>query len=444
MYVDPETFSDLEIGPTPAARAVTVWSLLDRTRTRVGRDALRQRVTTSARSASDILDRQQSHQAIASSAGAYRASLDRADPDGVERYLNLNWQLPASMTGVIWYRRWYGEYLQDVAAGQRRIRGMLAAATDLRQRLASTDSVALHGIGDQIALVLKSPEISDLIRLADRESSADRRGFDQLARDRARGLITDLLNCLGAVEAMWSLAAVTLEHGWIYPRPGLRLAVDGLFHPFLGPHAVRNDLDIAQPVRVCFVTGPNMAGKSTFLKAVAVAIFLAHIGCGVPATAMEFPVIGTLFSSIDIADDLNAGESFYLAEVRRMRALAIALSKHGPGVAMIDEPFRGTNVHDAAEATLATVTRLAALPAGLVFVASHLGVVVPAISVDPRIRFIHFTADMTGDQPCFDYRLRAGVSEQRLGMILLKQEQVLELLDGLAQAEPDPSVHGAG
>jgi DNA mismatch repair ATPase MutS len=187
-----------------------------------------------------------------------------------------------------------------------------------------------------------------------------------------------------------------------------------------------------------------MAGKSTFLKAVAVAIFLAHIGCGVPATSMEFPVIGTLFSSIDIADDLNAGESFYLAEVRRMRALAIALSKHGPGVAMIDEPFRGTNVHDAAEATLATVTRLAALPAGLVFVASHLGEVVPAISDDPRIRFIHFTADMTGDQPCFDYRLRAGVSEQRLGMILLKQEQVLELLDGLAQAEPDPSVHGAG
>jgi DNA mismatch repair ATPase MutS len=96
-----------------------------------------------------------------------------------------------------------------------------------------------------------------------------------------------------------------------------------------------------------------MAGKSTFLKAMALAVFLAHLGCGVPATAMDFPVVGTVFSSVHIVDNLSAGESFYLAEVRRMRALALALSEHQSVFAVVDEPFRGTNVHDAAEATVA-------------------------------------------------------------------------------------------
>jgi DNA mismatch repair ATPase MutS len=127
-----------------------------------------------------------------------------------------------------------------------------------------------------------------------------------------------------------------------------------------------------------------------------------------------------------LALQLSAGESFYLAEVRRIGALALALADHGSAVAVVDEPFRGTNVHDAAEATLAVITRLAAHPAALVLVASHVGEVVPTILADPRVALFYFAADVTGDQPRFDYRLREGVSEQRLGMTLLRQEGVLD------------------
>ena len=86
-------------------------------------------------------------------------------------------------------------------------------------------------------------------------------------------------------------------------------------------------------------------------------------------------------------------------------------------------------MHDAAEATLSVIARLAAHPAALVFVASHIGEVVPAIASDPRIALFHFAADVTADQPRFDYRLREGVSSQRLGMTLLRQEGVLDLLE---------------
>src|SRR5262249_37872026 len=136
--------------------------------------------------------------------------------------------------------------------------------------------------------------------------------------------------------------------------------------------------------------------------------------------------------SVQIIDNLRAGESFYLAEVRRIRALAMALHEAGAAFAVIDEPFRGTNVHDAVEATLAVITRLTAHPGALVFVASHLAEVVPAIEKDPRVRLLHFAADLSGERPTFDYQLREGLSTQRLGMILLRQEQVLDLLERAA------------
>ncbi len=177
-----------------------------------------------------------------------------------------------------------------------------------------------------------------------------------------------------------------------------------------------------------------MAGKSTFLKAVGVAMVLAQIGSGVPAAAMEFPPVRTVFSSVQIADSLSTGESFYLAEVRRIRGLAEAVRDYGSAVAVVDEPFRGTNVHDATEATLAVMRRLAGHPLVVTIVASHLGEIGPLVANDPRILSLHFAADLSDESPRFDFQLRDGVSHQRLGMLLLEQERVLELLEQSASA----------
>jgi DNA mismatch repair ATPase MutS len=184
--------------------------------------------------------------------------------------------------------------------------------------------------------------------------------------------------------------------------------------------------------RICFLTGPNMAGKSTFLKAVGIATLLAHVGSGVPAAAMEFVLVRSLFSSVQIVDNLRAGESFYLAEVRRIRGLANVLREHGSALAVLDEPFRGTNIHDASEATLALISRLADHPRVVTLIASHLGEVGQDLAGDPRIRLLHFAADVAVDPPRFDYLIREGVSQQRLGMVLLRQERVLELLEQAA------------
>lgn len=437
MFIDPASLHDLEIVPSPTVRGTTLWSLINRTRSRVGSEALRERLLNPPHGPDDILALQRAHQVLAADAFAYRGMLDRIAGDEVERYLNVTWQLPNHMPPMIRFRKWYRQYLQDVTHGRTLVISLLRSVTELRERLARADSAILAALANEIGATLELDATKELRRLAG--TSASILDFDQLARDAAKSSLVLLLQCAGKVEALWSVGVATTEHGWTYPRPSSQLQAVGLYHPFLGRGAAANDLTLDDRIRVCFITGPNMAGKSTFLKATALAVFLAHVGSGVPAESMEFVPVGTVFSSVQIADNLTAGESFYLAEVRRMGALAAALDSHGSAVAVIDEPFRGTNVHDAAEATLGVITRLAAHPAALVLVASHVAEVVPNLLSDPRVEFLYFAADVTGEQPRFDYRLRHGVSEQRLGMTLLRQEGVLEHLE--RAAKPKASRH---
>jgi DNA mismatch repair protein MutS len=429
MFIDASTLHDLDILPTGIARRPTLWSLVDRTRTHIGREALRRRLLNPPHTADEILALQRGHQVLAAERDVYLWILAAAAVDEVERYLKSNWQLPANMPRVVRVRRWYREYREDVERARPQVASLFKSANELRSRLSTADAAILQELGAAIDAVMDAPATRELRDRVAPGASVSTLRFDQLARGDARSHLDQLLNCVGNVEALWSVGVATAEHRWIYPRPSSRVRAVGLVHPLLGPAAVANELHLDAQIRVCFVTGPNMAGKSTFLKAVAVAVWLAHAGAGVPATSMEFVPVGAIFSSVEVVDNLTAGESFYLAEVRRIGTLANTLSAHGSAVAVVDEPFRGTNIHDATEATLAVITRLAAHPAALVFVASHVGEVVPAILGDPRIAFFHFAADITGDQPTFDYRLRDGVSNQRLGMTLLRQEGVLARLE---------------
>jgi len=433
MLVDPPTLRDLEILSPQSSQGPTVWSLVDRTRTLAGRRALRALLLASLNSAEDILERQRAHQELSDESAAIVPAVHRAGCDRVDEYLHMAWQLPADMRrpasviGRLW-PRWYRHYLKDARKGRQDVVAFLDAAEELVRHLSTARTRTLRQIGDEIVRLLHLQDMQELLSLGRQRSTRSLLAFDQLARGTAKTPLQELLERAGTVEAMWSMAVATVEHGWSYPTPGRRLAVCGLRHPFLGSRGVPNDLQLTEDARVCFVTGPNMAGKSTFLRAVATAMLLAHAGCGVPATSMTFPVVSAIFSSIQILDNVSTGESFYLAEVRRIKALATALQNGAPGLAVVDEPFRGTNVHDAAEATLAVITRLAAHPRALVFIASHIAEIAPAIAVDARIRLLHFSANVTAEQPTFDYRLRDGVSTQRLGMMLLKQEQVLDLL----------------
>jgi hypothetical protein len=186
MFIDSGTLQDLEIVPMPTARGTTLWSLVNRTKSRVGSQALRERLLNPPHTADEILALQRAHQVLAADAKAYRDTLDRAAADNVERYLNATWQLPRDMPPLIRFRKWYRQYLQDVERGRLFVTSLLECAADLRGRLAQTNAAILEGLRDEIGALLETAAAQELRGLVSQGTSASFVGFDQLARGDAK------------------------------------------------------------------------------------------------------------------------------------------------------------------------------------------------------------------------------------------------------------------
>ena len=136
--------------------------------------------------------------------------------------------------------------------------------------------------------------------------------------------------------------------------------------------AVPNPVALNQSQRLLLLTGPNMAGKTTYLRALLTALYFAHLGMGVPAAEFSFSPLRHLISSISLSDNLSEGVSYFRAEGLRVKAIATAVHGGGRTVAIMDEPFKGTNVKDAFDASLAVLEKLAEKTACLIVVSSHL------------------------------------------------------------------------
>jgi DNA mismatch repair ATPase MutS len=198
---------------------------------------------------------------------------------------------------------------------------------------------------------------------------------------------------------------------------------------------VANPLELNQDRRVLFLTGPNMAGKTTYLRAVATALYFAHLGMGVPAHRFHFVPVQSLLTSISVSDNLNDGVSFFRAEALRVKAVAQAIANGHRVIAIMDEPFKGTNIKDAFDASLAILQRFAMSEDCLFMVSSHLIELSERLSADLHVDYQYFEAEEQEDQLRFDYVLRPGVSSQRLGMRVLREEGVFDLLDGILKQE---------
>ncbi len=96
-----------------------------------------------------------------------------------------------------------------------------------------------------------------------------------------------------------------------------------------------------------------MAGKSTFMKSFGIAVYLAHMGFPVPAAGMKFSVLNGMYTTINLPDNINKGYSHFYAEVVRVRKVAESIGNSKNLLVIFDELFRGTNVKDAYDATVA-------------------------------------------------------------------------------------------
>lgn len=443
MHLDSQTASDLELH-TARDGALSVFALVDRTRTPPGRERLRERFVAPASDVGSIRATQAAVRFLSEHAAWCRVAVEARVLAVAERYrlsqyttiASANWV--AATTESSWVRMRYPELVREAREGAAAVSVLLAWLRELCTGLLEADPPnLLRRLAEEALPSIRLLEPA--LHAAELRSARGVMVADRLLRQERRVELERLREVMGELDALMAMAAATRELGFTFPElvPGATPAFDleGVWHPFLRD-AVRNDLrlgaafagDAANDDRLVFLTGPNMAGKTTFMKACGIAVFLAQLGMGVPARRMRLTPVETIVSSISTVDSVHQGYSYFFAEVQRVRAIAERLARGERCLVLVDEPFKGTNVLDALDASRAVLTGFAACTGSLFLVSSHLVELVDDLSRVPGVRFHCFEGTVHDGTASYDYRLRPGHSEQRLGLVLLEQAQVLVLL----------------
>jgi hypothetical protein len=241
------------------------------------------------------------------------------------------------------------------------------------------------------------------------------------------------IDALGCIEALAALAALLHDHpGWVLPQIGE--AGDGtvdaaaLGHPLLRPSTcVRNDVRVGPPGTFLLVTGSNMSGKSTLLRAIGTNVVLGQAGGPVCAGSMRLPPV-RVFTSIRIQDSLEEGVSYFMAALRRLKEIVDAARQAPEGeprllLYLLDEVLGGTNTAERQIAVRRILHHLLACPA-IGAVTTHDLALGESELLAGRFAAVHFTETLEGEGEGetlrFDYRLRPGVATSRNALRLMR------------------------
>ena len=301
--------------------------------------------------------------------------------------------------------------------------------------------------GNEIPVLLKeaSNEIINLMNDSDFRSATklkENRRFlflkvlqsDRIMRTRLKSTLWNILQWYYEVDALVSMAKVTVECKFQFPKitdnESSIFHAEGLFHPLL-QNPVPCNVSLNKDSNFIFLTGPNMAGKTTFLKAAGTAVYLAHLGMGIPVKCAKISYFDRLFSSLNITDSISTGYSFFYSEVLRVKQLAESLSNGEKTFSLFDELFRGTNVKDAYDASVMIISALVKWNDSVFILSSHLWELWDKINVFPNIKQLCFESEIRNEKPVFSYHLIPGISDMRLGITIIKNEKILELLNSV-------------
>ncbi|WP_256011912.1 MutS-related protein [Desertivirga xinjiangensis] len=258
--------------------------------------------------------------------------------------------------------------------------------------------------------------------------------LDNLFRKQKKDRIKEFLEFVYEIDVLGSLAALSDKQGWCYPKfhqdKSQDISFEKLIHPGIS-EPVSNDSYIDEKTNVIFLTGPNMAGKSSFLKAVGIAVYLSHLGFPVPAEKIRLPVFKGLITTINLPDNLHEGLSHFYSEVKRIKKTITKLAEHGEVFVIFDELFRGTNLKDAFEATLLITSKLSMIHRSKFMISSHFTEITDELKKLDGIAFQYFECNFVNEKPVFSYKIKHGISEERLGMYILHTEEIFTTLDQL-------------
>lgn len=432
MLIDQETARDLEIFRTRNGEP-GIFQILDMTKTQGGRRALRFRFENPMSDPEMIRRVQEGVEFLASEEIGF--DLNQNLIRDVRAYLDSAWDVASRARGL--------RFILEVATGSIRHRDLFIHA---RRGVGCTQ----HMISELLPFLNNLQEIDpppevkrpveNLLALVDRLRLGRVRvsrfpwalaKADRYLRLERKADFQRFFELLSELDALISMASALKEKRLVIPdiveSPEFLLEGEGVFHLFLS-NPVGNPVKIGEGKSLVFLTGPNMAGKTTYLKAVATSTYLAHLGMGVPAKRLRFTPLDGIYSSLRPEESLREGLSFFMAEVLRAKVIAEAVADGERALVLFDEVFRGTNVKDALDASLLVIRGFSKSRASGFLFSSHLVELAEDLKKEGPILFSCFDGEIRDQQARYDFRIRDGVSDQRLGIQLLEQEGVAEIL----------------
>lgn len=297
----------------------------------------------------------------------------------------------------------------------------------------------------QISTFVEKPDFNFINNYREKISFTRLNKLDYLFRRKYKKELLALVEIVYELDAYITIAAVLKQNNFTLPEYSEsvlpNLFIDEFHHPLV-KNAVPYSIQMDESTNLCFLTGPNMAGKSTFLKAVGLTIYLAHLGFPVPAKQMTTSIYNGIVTTINLSDDRNLGYSHFYSEVNRIKETLLKIKNKKRLFVIFDELFRGTNVKDAFDGSLLIIKSFANIPKSAFFISTHITEVAEKVKDIGTIQFNFFDSKLVANKPVYNYKLEKGISHERMGMYILKSERIIELLDSMTSKQVSPALNG--
>ena len=437
MQVDKDTLHDLSIFNSD--ESASIFNYLNQTGTVGGKEMLRYLVEHPLGSIEKIKDAQAVIKALANTLPNWPSSITNGTIMVVAKYYETQFD-PYPQHPTYFNSNWYKIFhAPDYALTKYTIthcidflKGMFA----VHQLLLDYNQ---HPIAsrwtESIEKKLSKPALASL-RLMDIKTATPQQILSIAGQIRRRHKqdFYDLINLYSAMDAYQSLARVFVAEDLCFPNfttaPIACIAATNCYHPLLITPTSYN-ITLEKDSNFLFLTGANMAGKSTFIKAIGISVYLAHIGMGVPAKTMELTLFDGLLSNINVMDNIIKGESYFYNEVKRIKNTIEKINDGKNWLILIDELFKGTNVEDAMKCSTAVIEGLRKIKPSLFILSTHLYEIGDNLKQYANIQFKYFETSINDGELVFNYQLKEGISDDRLGYLILKREGVVDLLQNL-------------
>lgn len=232
-------------------------------------------------------------------------------------------------------------------------------------------------------------------------------------------------DALALFDAYCSLGGFAFNHpGYVYPEIAdsyFKMEGKALGHPLLNRNiCVKNDIDIKKSPSFLIITGANMAGKSTYLRTIGVNYLLACIGAPVCADSLVvYPA--RMVTSLRTSDSLASNESYFFAELKRLKMIIDRLQQGEKLFIILDEILKGTNSVDKQKGSFALMKQLVANRACGIIATHDLALGELEREFPDQIRNYCFEADIRNNELTFSYRLREGIAHNMNACFLMKK-----------------------